>query len=334
MLMTPARPVKIGILSFAHPHAQSYAHCLAARPDCDLIGIADENADRAERQAQAYGVTAFASYAALLDAPGLEAVVICSENARHRALVEMAAQAGKHVLCEKPLATTVADAEAMIAACRNAGVQLMTAFPCRYSPAFRRLKAALDSGQAGQPLAFRGTNRGRNPGGWFTDKAASGGGATIDHTVHVTDLMRWLLRDEVREVYAEISHNIGHQEFDDVGFLSLTFANGVFGTLDASWSRPKTFPTWGDVTLEVITDRGTLALDMFAQNLVLYSDKTNRVEWRHWGDSIDDGLIGAFAASVRDHAPVPITGEDGLRALQVALAAYQSAQTQTPVTLD
>ncbi len=330
---TAVRPVRIGILSFAHMHAASYAQSIVMRPDTHLVGVADHDPERTQRMAQQLGVQAFESYEALLAAPDLDAVVIGSENVRHRELTEMAASAGKHVLCEKPLATTVADGEAMIAACKNAGVQLMTAFPCRYSPVMLRMKAALESGDAGEIVAFRGTNRGRNPNGWFVDKALSGGGATIDHTVHVTDLMRWILRDEVKEVYAEISNGIGHQEFDDVGFLSLTFQNGVFGTLDASWSRPKSFPTWGDVTLEVVTERGTLSLDMFAQNLILYSDKTQSVNWFNWGGSMDDGLVGAFAHAIAHDEPVPITGEDGLRALEVALAAYRSAEQIAPVTL-
>ncbi len=145
--------------------------------------------------------------------------------------------------------------------------------------------------------------------------------------------MRWILKDEVKEVYAEMSNGIGHQEFDDVGFLSLTFQQGVVGTLDASWSRPKVFPTWGDVTLEVVCDNGTLSMDMFAQNLVLYSDQDNRVEWLNWGGNMDDGLIGAFAQAIANGEPVPITGEDGLRAAEVAFAAYRSAEQQAPVTL-
>ncbi len=329
----PPRPVRIGMMSFAHMHATSYAHSIAARPDTELVGIADHDPARAAEMAQRCETQAFASYEALLSAPDLDAVVICSENIRHRELTEMAAAAGKHILCEKPLATTVADAEAMIAACRRAGVQLMTAFPCRYSPVMQRLKAALDSGSAGRIVAMRGTNRGRNPGGWFIDKAQSGGGATMDHTVHVTDLMRWILQDEVREVYAEISNGISHAGFDDVGFLSLTFQRGVFGTLDASWSRPKSFPTWGDVTLDVITERGTLSMDMFAQNLVLYSDRTDSVSWHNWGGNMDDGLVAAFAKAIAEGSPVPITGEDGLRAAEVALAAYRSAETQQPIML-
>jgi predicted dehydrogenase len=244
------RPVKIGMMSFAHMHAASYAHSIVTRPDTEMVGIADHDPHRAKAMAEAFGTKAFESYEALLSEPGLEAVVIASENVKHRELTELAASAGKHILCEKPIATTIEDGEAMIAACKNAGVQLMTAFPCRYSAVMQRLYAALQKGDAGDILAFRGTNRGRNPGGWFIEKEHSGGGATIDHTVHVTDLMRWMLKDEVKEVYAEISNNIGHQAFDDVGFLTLTFQKGVFATLDASWSRPKSFPTWGDVSSE------------------------------------------------------------------------------------
>lgn len=325
--------VRIGMMSFAHMHATSYAHSIASREDTELVGIADAEPARAEQMAARYSTRTFESYEALLAAPGLDAVVVCSENVNHRTLVEMAAAAGKHVLCEKPLATTLADAEAMIAACRAAGVQLMTAFPCRYSPVMQRLKAYVDSGAGGAVLAFRGTNRGRNPGGWFIDRSLSGGGAMIDHTVHVTDLMRWLLSDEVCQVYAEISNGISHGDFDDVAFLSLDFRSGVFGTLDASWSRPKSFPTWGDVTLEVVTEKGTLSMDMFSQNVVLYSDRTNSVSWHNWGGNMDEGLVAAFARAVAEGSPVPISGEDGLRAAEVAIAAYRSAETQRAVKI-
>ncbi len=330
--MTPP-PVKIGLISFAHLHAASYAHQLAQNPLIEFVGIADEDRQRAQQFAAQFETTAFPSDEALLGLRGLDGVIVCSENVKHRALVEKAAASGRHVLCEKPLATTVEDAEAMIAACRNAGVQLMTAFPCRYSPVMQRLKSVVDSGEAGEVLAARGTNRGRNPGGWFVDKTLSGGGATLDHTVHVTDLLRWLLKDEVQEVYAEISHEISHADFDDVGFLSLTFRRGVFATLDASWSRPKSFPTWGDVTLEIVTDRGTLSLDMFSQNLVLYSDRSASVGWQNWGGDMDAGLVSAFANAIAGGSPVPITGEDGLRAAEVALAAYRSAETLQPVRI-
>lgn len=324
--------VKIGILSMAHMHAYSYAAAIRAIEGAELVGIADHDAERARAAAQQFGTKAFDSYEALLSAD-IDAVVIGSENVRHRSLCEMAASAGKHVLCEKPLATTVEDGEAMIAACHASGVQLMTAFPCRFSPAMARLKACVDSGQAGAVLAIRGTNRGRCPFGWFVDKSLSGGGAVIDHTVHVTDLMRWLLQDEVSSVYAEVSNGMFGKEFDDIGFLSMRFQKGVFATLDSSWSRPKSFPTWGDVTLAVVCERGTLYLDMFSQNLVLYSDKMGGVSWHMWGNNIDELMLRSFITAVRDETPVPVTGEDGLRAAEVALAAYRSASEGTVVTL-
>jgi predicted dehydrogenase len=127
-----------------------------------------------------YGAQSFDEPEALLAAS--DAVIICSENVHHRALTLMAAQAGKPVLCEKPLATTPDDARAMVDACNSANVPLFTAFPCRFSPAFQTLKEAAHRGDLGEILAVRGTNRGKCPGGWFVDLALSGGGAVMDHT--------------------------------------------------------------------------------------------------------------------------------------------------------
>ena len=332
MSVTP-KPVRMGILSFAHMHTYSYANCILSNPACDLVGVADADMNRAEKLASQLGCSAYRSYEELLDVPTLDAVVIGSENVHHKQLTELAASAGKHILCEKPLATSIQDAEFMIETCKSNGVQLMTAFPCRFSPVMKRLKQMIDSGKSGRILAFRGTNRGSNPGGWFCNPPLSGGGATIDHTVHVTDLMRWLLKEDVSEVYAEISNGIQHQDFDDVSFISMTFPSGVFATLDASWSRPMAFPTWGDVTLEVITDRGTISMDMFSQNLVQYSNRSHNISWYNWGGNMDYGLIDSFVNSLAMGKQVEVSGLDGLKATEVALCAYQSSQTCTPIKI-
>jgi predicted dehydrogenase len=324
--------IKVGMMSFAHLHAMSYAASLNELPTAEFVGIADHDAARAAQMAAQFGAKAFGSYEELL-ASDVQAVVVASENVRHRELVEMAARAGKHVLCEKPLATTLADGRAMIEACQSAGVQLMTAFPCRFSPATERLKASLEQGRIGSILAIRGTNRGRCPFDWFVDKSLSGGGAVIDHTVHVTDLIRWLTGKEVVEVYAETSNRMFHREFEDIGFLTLGLEGGLFATLDASWSRPKSFPTWGDVTMAVVGENGTLYLDLFSQNLVLYSDKTGGTTWHPWGSNVDTLMLSAFVEAVAEGKPVPVTGEDGLRAAEVALAAYRSADAAEPVAL-
>jgi len=326
--------LKLGILSFAHMHAASYAAALKAHPGAELVGIADADAERGREQAEAFGTRFFESEAALLD-QHLDGVVVTSENVHHRRLVEMAAGAGvKAILCEKPLATTAEDAQAMIDVCRAARVKLATAFPCRYSPAYQRLHAQVSAGAIGDVLAIRGTNHGKMPGGWFTDRALSGGGAVIDHTVHVADLNRHLLGRDAVEVYAEIGNGFYHQEWEDTGFLSICYEGGVFATLDTSWSRPQSYPTWGDVTLQVLGTLGVLELDMFKQSLAAYG-ADGQGTWVNWGSDTDAGLIADFLKLTSGQpAPLLATGEDGLAALAVALAAYRSADAGAPVAIE
>lgn len=325
-------PVKIGVMSFAHMHAYGYALALKEIPEAQIIGIADDNVERGQSMASALGVDLLPSYQALIDAKP-DAVIITPENIRHREFTDMAAHAGIHVLCEKPLATTTADARAMIDVCRASGVKLMTAFPCRYSPAVIRARDAVKNGAIGDVLAIKGTNHGRMPGGWFTELEKSGGGAVIDHTVHVADLMRWITGSDPVEVYAEISNRMFHQEYDDCGLLTITFENGVFSTLDTSWSRPKSFPTWGDVTMDILGTEGVINVNMTAQNITLYSDKDMHIHWINWGSNVDLGLVRDFVTAVEKDLPVSITGEDGMKAMEVALGAYQSSKTGLPVKL-
>jgi UDP-N-acetylglucosamine 3-dehydrogenase len=324
--------VKIGILSFAHGHAYSYGWALKNYDRITFAGVADADAARGRSAATSYDVPYFETEEALLSS-GLDGVVITSENIHHRALVEKAVAAGVGaILCEKPLAPNMADARAMVDLCAAKGVRLATAFPCRFAPAFTRLRAQVQSGAVGDVLAIRGTNRGRMPGGWFVEKELSGGGAVIDHTVHVADLNRWLLGREAVEVYAEIGNGFHHQEWEDTGFLTITYEGGIFTTLDTSWSRPKTFPTWGDVTMQVVGTGGVAEMDMFAQSLSHYNDKGGNVDWVNWGSNMDAGLVDEFAAlAAGEPAPTLATGEDGLRAVAVAIAAYKSSEIGAPV---
>lgn len=326
--------VKVGIMSFAHLHADSYAHCLLENPSAEFVGIADHDPERARAKAQQYGVQAFESYESLL-ASDVQAVIICSENARHAQLAQMAAAAGKHILCEKPLMTTLEDGKAMLAAAQGAGVHLFTAFPCRFSPAFQEMKETVASGAIGEVLALRGTNRGVNPGGWFNDPALAGGGAMMDHTVHVADLMRLLTGQEIVEVYAETGNNMYHSNYEDTAMLTLTLQSGVFATLDSSWSRPqRTFPTWGDVTLAVIGTRGIVEMDMFAQYLVHYDERGGRIRQVFWGDNIDYLMIDEFLRVVAGgERQVLATGEDGYKAAAVAIAGYESVRRGEPVAV-
>lgn len=333
MTLNP-RP-KIGILSFAHPHAHSYAQILASHPHVQLVGGSDPDTARGREACARWGIEFFPSGDALL-ALALDGVVVTAENARHRDLVERAAQAGvRAILCEKPLAPTQADAQAMLDCCRAQNVHLATAFPCRYSPAFRRAQAQVQSGAIGEVLALRGANRGKMPGGWFVQTALSGGGCIIDHAVHVADLNRVLLKREAVSVYAEAGHGVYHEAWEDTGMLTIEYDGGVFATLDTSWSRPASFPTWGDVTVQIVGTLGEISLDLFAQETAHYGGAGEGVEWMPWGSSLDRAMLEDFLrlAGGQD-APQLATGEDGLRAGQIALSAYKSVASGQPVPVE
>ena len=155
----------------------------------------------------------------------------------------------------------------------------------------------------------------------------------MDHTVHVVDLMRWIMRAEATRVYAVTGRLNNELEVEDCGLLTIEFDNGVFATLDCSWSRNPTYPTWGDVTLEIVGTDGILTVDAFNQKTELYSN-TEGYKYRPWGDSMDVALIQDFIQSIRLGLSTPsITGEDGLRAVEVALAAYESARNGEVVAL-
>ncbi|MEH7388024.1 Gfo/Idh/MocA family oxidoreductase, partial [Bacillus sp. JJ1521] len=154
----------------------------------------------------------------------------------------------------------------------------------------------------------------------------------LDHTVHVVDIMRWFTGAEVKEVYAEIGNVYIDHPIDDCGILTMEFTNGMFATLDCSWSRNSAYPTWGDVTMEIIGTNGTLKIDAFSQKIDLYSNREG-VKWIGWGDDMDAGLIEDFVACIKDGRPPLATGYSGLKAVEVALAAYQSFENKEPVKL-
>ncbi|NMB00973.1 MAG: Gfo/Idh/MocA family oxidoreductase [Firmicutes bacterium] len=323
--------VKVGFLSLAHMHAYSYAKALHRLPKAELVGVYDPDQERGKRGAQQMNTTFFAQPEPLLKQ--VDAVIVCSENSRHREFTELAAKHGCHVLCEKPIATTLKDAKAMINACKRAKVKLQIAFPVRFSTPVMKVKAMLDQGAVGEVLAIRGTNHGQMPGGWFVDPELSGGGAVMDHTVHVVDLIRWFLQREFVSVYAEADSLIWGVPIDDCGMLSMELEGGIFVTQDPSWSRPRTNPTWGNVTLEIVGTEGVIHLDAFAESFVVYDDRRSKVSERSFGSDMDFGLVKDFIEMIEEDREPSITGFDGLKALEVALAAYESASVNQPVVL-
>lgn len=324
--------VKIGIISMAHMHGRSYGRILKTLPEVEFVGIYDRDVERREKYATEFGVKSFSTVDDLLEE--VDAVSICSENSLHAKYTLQAARAGKHVLCEKPLATTLADAQAMVDFCEEQGVILQTAFPIRFSTPVVEAKGIIDSGALGKIVAINGTNHGRMPSGWFLDKELAGGGAVFDHTVHVADIMRWFLDCEVKEVYGEVDTALHNDiDIDDVGMLTMEFEDGTIATLDPSWSRPKSFPTWGDVTLKVIGTKGTLTIDAFAQVGEIHSDVLGRSQYHFWGDDSNRAMIEDFVACIKEQRAPRASGLDGLRATEVALGAYEAARLCKPIKL-
>jgi predicted dehydrogenase len=328
--MPVAKPLRIGMLHFAHFHSYDYAKHLAAIPGVSIAGVADRDAARGREAAARLSTRHFASTDELLRAE-LDAVLVSSENARHEADVLEAASAGVHVFCEKPIATTVASARRMIDACKKAGVVLQVAVPVRFSPPVQRARELVRAGAIGKVLAANTTNRGRLVRTWFADPELSGGGAVMDHTVHVVDLLRWYLADDVVEVYAEAGRLLYPDlSCDDCGLLSMKFKKGTIATLDTSWSRLPSYPTWGDVIMRLWGEKGTLDVDAFSQNVTVFGDAA-RLEG--WGSNCDEGMMADFVATLRSGKPPSATGHDALKALEVAVAAYESVRTAKPVLL-
>lgn len=318
--------MRIGIMSFAHMHAYSYADCIGKLTDVDFVGIFDDNVIRGKEAADHYNTKYYVDQNDFLSLD-MDAVIICSENNRHKEMVLSAANAGKHILCEKPIATNLADAKEMITACEDNGVILQIAFPVRFSEPIMRLKTLIDRGELGEIVAFRTTNRGQNPGGWFVDANISGGGAVLDHTVHMVDIMRWFLGKEVVEVNALIDTYFGTGEIDDAGLLTLEFENGVIASHDASWSRPHVYPIWGDATIEVIGTKQSASASAFGEYFRMYRSVDKPLTHVLYGTDMDLSLIKDFVNCIESGKEPSISGYDGLKALEVALLAYESSRS-------
>jgi UDP-N-acetylglucosamine 3-dehydrogenase len=329
--------VRVGMVSFAHVHAPAYAAVLADLELADFVGLTDADANSGREAAERFGVRYFEDADSLFGA--VDAVVVCSENSNHARDAIPALQAGVHVLCEKPISTTVDDARAIISASEASGSQFRTAFPVRYLPSIARAKEIVRERSLGRILAVNGTNHGQIPGGWFLDPELAGGGAVMDHTVHLADLLRWMLDVEVRSVYAEVDSFFGAADTDDAAILTLeleggSFADGVFATIDPSWSRSDGYPTWGDVTMRIAGTTGVLDVDPFARPLRTFDHETRAPSWSYTGEDMNGLMLANFLRGVADDDPTGASGLDGLRALEIVLAAYASGEDHEPKTVE
>lgn len=314
--------MKIAIIGCAHMQAKIYTAAFQ-KEEVEILGVYDHNTLRGSLFAKEFKLRFYNSLDKILTAP-IDAVLICSENSLHYDHILAATFYKKHIIVEKPLALTVREAQQMIIACQKAQVKLLVAHPIRFSKTVLDLKTFYEEGRLGTIQAINGTNRGKNPGGWFLDKELSGGGAILDHMVHLVDLSHWLFQFEVASIAAHASSK-SQSEIEDSGLINITFTNGVIFSLDTSWNRPENYPIWGDVTLEIVSDRGLLFVDAIGRkgNYFPLEDSHQHVTYE---DDMDSSMIHSFIQCIENDQAPTVTGEDGLYTVKIASLAYLSLQ--------
>ena len=340
--MTATRALNLGVISFDHGHQNGYVSEALKLPSARLVAAADaipEQLDRMQAMLathpEAPAVKVFSDYHELLELDEVEAVSICSANIDHAQMTIDAARAGKHVLCEKPLSITLEESDAMIAACREAGVFLGTAYPCRFGPVAWQAKQRVDAGEIGEILAMHGTNHLRPmTTGWFIDPQRSGGGTIRDHIVHVTDLMRWFTGKEVAEVYAEgDTLKRPHIDVDDTAILVETFEGGAIASTDPSWNRPENWSKWGNVYLRLLGTRGMIEFEVTGQAVVRTETKSGSVASIDTSESMNYYLLKDFCEAIIAGRSPLVTGKDGRAGVEAILAAYRSIEEGRPIRL-
>ncbi|MHC5269847.1 Gfo/Idh/MocA family protein [Enterococcus sp. LJL98] len=335
--------MKVGIIGCAHMQAET-SYLMLKQMGVEVTGVFDRNPIRGSAFAKEHHLPFFPSLDKILKT-GMDTAMIFSENSLHYDYTLACAFHKIHVIVEKPLALKVEDAKRMILACQENGVKLFVSHPVRYAQTMIELKQRFDAGELGKILAVVGTNHGKNPGGWFLDKEFSGGGALLDHMVHLIDLSKWIFNFEIASIYARTNcHN--YDEIEDSALLHIHFTNGVFMSLDTSWNRPDTYPVWGDATLKIITDKGTVFADGFGRrsdiylnqpfNVTTLSDielKRTAAMSHFYEKSMTLSMLEDFKRAIDDDLPVTISGLDGLYPVEIAELAYQSAHQKKIIQL-
>ena len=240
-------------LGVAHIHTPGFINTIKKRDDVRCKAVFDHNCERAQKRADELGATV-ATVEEILADPEITSVVICSETRYHLDLVVKAAQAGKNIFVEKPLATNLADADAIEAAIVKAGVVFQTGFFMRSEPANRFLKQEIEAGHLGTVTRMRFTNCHQGAlGGWFdtdwrwiADKEEAGGGGFADLGAHALDIVLWCLSKtcgKVTKTCATLGNATGKygdlSEIDEWGAGIITFESGAVGIVEASWVDPK-----------------------------------------------------------------------------------------------
>jgi predicted dehydrogenase len=312
-------PVKYGVIGVGAIAQRRHIPECCANPDSQIAALADPVPGRAESVCSHYGGRAkcYADYKEMLRDPNVDAVVVAGPNSLHAQQSIEALQAGKHVLVEKPMARTLAEAEAMNTAAAASGRQLMVAHCWRFHEDVRALRARIAAGELGEITKTRGygVHAGWGPSGWFTDLELAGGGALLDMGVHAIDTARFLLGDPALEtVCARIATRHGDYAVDDDGLLLIGWANGTSSLVESGWWHAHLPGLEADT--EVYGTAGYARIWDFTEGHEGYE---------HCAQPMYSAQVAEFIDALADGRQPHPSGEDGAVVMDVVDRAYRSA---------
>lgn len=328
------KKIKIGIITFEHMHALSYTTALSNISEVEIVGIFDFDSYRGTEMAARFNTKYYDSAKELFNRK-LDGVVICSNNRDHVKYVEMAVEYNVPFIVEKPLANSFENGQKIVEMTERKNIRGMMAFPLRFNPSIRAAKAMIDSGEIGDIVSITGINHGKIPSGWFLNKELSGGGAIIDHTVHVADLIRWFTGKEFKQVFAEGGELLHHKNIDDTGIVLATLENNCKVSIDCSWAHRKNYPIWPQVDLDIVGTKGNISVKGFSLTQKIINETNNTHEDIMWGEDGDGEMIKAFVNLCKENpipSDIPLVN-DGFKALEVALGAYSSIEKKREIQL-
>ena len=335
---------KIGIgIAGGGKAGRNFALALRASAGAEVLMFCTRHEESAREAAEFCGVPGWtADYRTMLDHPDIGAIVVASPDEFHCEQAVLAARAGKHVLCEKPMCRSLEEADRMIEEARENGVILMVGFTERYSHPCAEAKKRIDAGEIGTPrMVFarrchpRFVVRGRE---WLNDEET--GGVLNYAGPHNIDLVCWFMGGAPERVYAEMGQLIlKGQDFTDCAVMTFKFPNGI-ASLYETFAYPDAYPHGVDRNVEILGDSGVLYVDFMSQPLKMFTGSGYQVlDSITWPEG-EDGLHGAILAEAEHfvrcvtEGKAPLTtGEDGRMAIQVAVAAREASDTGKAVRI-